>query len=79
MEQVGPLINIWSMRFAAKHKESKIAARAISSRINICYTLMLKNQLKMSYKFTQISKYSKFSSSLNVGKNVMYSSDKKKN
>jgi len=31
MEQVGPLINIWSMRFEAKHKESKIAA--ISSNI----------------------------------------------
>lgn len=78
MEQVGPLINIWSMRFEAKHKESKIAARAISSRKNICYTLMLKNQLKMAYTYTQIYKYSKFSCSLNVSKNIMYSSDIKK-
>jgi len=67
------------MRFDAKHKESKIAAWAISSRKNICYTLMLKNQLIMSYKFTQISKYSKFSSFSNVGKNVMYTLDIKKN
>lgn len=79
MKQVGPLINIWSMRFEAKHKESKIAARAISSRKNICYTLMLKSQLKMSYKFTQISKYSKCSSSLNIGKTLMYSLDIKTN
>jgi len=39
---------------------------------------MLKSQLKMSFKFTQISKYSKFSSSLNTSKNVMYSLDIKK-
>lgn len=51
MENVGPLINIWSMRFEGKHKESKTATEAITSRKNICYTLVLKSQLKVSYQF----------------------------
>ncbi|CAI6375689.1 unnamed protein product [Macrosiphum euphorbiae] len=50
MERVGPLINIWSMPFEAKHKESKVAAQAITSRKNICYTLFLKNQLKVAHR-----------------------------
>lgn len=43
MKKVGPLINIWSMRYEAKHREFKTAAQAITSRKNICYTLFLKN------------------------------------
>jgi len=43
MQKVGPLINIWSIRFEVKNKEFKTAAAAISSRKNICYTLNLKS------------------------------------
>jgi len=63
----GPLINIWSMRFEAKHKESKTAATAISSRKIICYTLVLKSQLKMSHQFDQKTNFD-FSNLSHVGK-----------
>jgi hypothetical protein len=67
------------MWFEAKHKESKKTARAISSRKNICHILLLKNQLKMSYKFTQISKYSPSLTYLKIGRNLKFSLDIKQN
>jgi hypothetical protein len=50
MEKLVPLINIWSIRFKAKHKESKVTVQAKTSRKNICYILFLKNQLKVAYQ-----------------------------
>lgn len=49
MEKISPLINDWSMRFEAKHKESKVAVQTIKSKKNLYYTLFLKNQLKVAY------------------------------
>lgn len=78
MRKVGPLINIWSMRFEAKHKESKTAAAAISSRKNICYTLVLKSQLKMSHQFYHKTNFD-FSNLSHVGKVLNITSTIKEN
>lgn len=51
MSQVGPLKNLWSMRFESKHKESKTTANVTSSRRNITLTLSIKHQLKLCYMF----------------------------
>jgi hypothetical protein len=45
IESIGPLINIWSMRYEAKHKEFKNNARVVTCRKNLTYTLALKHQL----------------------------------
>uniref|UniRef100_A0A8D8ZTC5 C2H2-type domain-containing protein n=2 Tax=Cacopsylla melanoneura TaxID=428564 RepID=A0A8D8ZTC5_9HEMI len=47
----GPLTQVWTMRFEAKHQFSKIAARATKSRINITKTLAARNQLSLNYRF----------------------------
>ncbi|CAI6357459.1 unnamed protein product [Macrosiphum euphorbiae] len=78
MERVGPLINIWSMRFEAKHKESKVAAQAITSRKNICYTLFLKNQLKVAHRVANSINFDP-SALFKVGKTVFISEEELKN
>lgn len=50
LRKVGPLINISSIRFEAKHRQFKAAAHAVSSRKNIPYTLAIKNQLFFSQR-----------------------------
>lgn len=50
MKQVGPLCNIQSIRFEAKHKELKRNANVVSSRRNISFTLSLRMQLKFCYR-----------------------------
>jgi len=51
IQESGPLSLFWCMRFEAKHKELKDTANAITSRKNMQYTLSLKHQLKLAYKF----------------------------
>lgn len=46
LQKVGPLINLWCMRFEAKHKQSKSSANVVTSRINLPRTLALKHQLQ---------------------------------
>ncbi|KAB0790251.1 hypothetical protein PPYR_15412, partial [Photinus pyralis] len=46
-EKFGPLCNIWSMRFEAKHRVSKMYARASSNRQNITKSLAIKHQLQL--------------------------------
>jgi len=53
MKSVGPLINIWCMRYEAKHRQSKIAAHISSSRRNLPLTLAIKHQLKLCYRLFQ--------------------------
>lgn len=48
MLRVGPLVNLWCMRFEAKHKESKIESHIITSRKNLPLTLALKHLLKLN-------------------------------
>ncbi|CAI6369501.1 unnamed protein product [Macrosiphum euphorbiae] len=51
MEKFGPLISLWSMRFEAKHRISKISANTSSNRRNICKTLAIKHQLQLNNIF----------------------------
>lgn len=51
IQKSGPLSLMWSMRFEAKHKQFNDAANSTSSRKNIQYTLALKHQLNVSYRF----------------------------
>lgn len=40
-----------SIRFEAKHKQLKETAKSVSSRTNSAYTLALKHQLQLNYRF----------------------------
>lgn len=46
-----PLTQIWTMRFEARHRILKEAARASSSKVNICKTVAVKNQLLLNDLF----------------------------
>lgn len=50
IRQSGPLINIWCMRAEGKHKELKAYSNSITSRVNLPYSIMMKQQLKFSYR-----------------------------
>lgn len=49
----GPVTHLWSMRFEAKHKEGKKAARSSASRVNLCKTVATKIQLQLNDLFVQ--------------------------
>lgn len=53
IKKFGPLILIWSMRFEAKHRMSKIAANTSSNCRNICKTLAIRHQLQLNEIFTK--------------------------
>lgn len=57
LNQVGPLVHTWSMRFEARHRPSKVTASVSCSRKNICYTLAIKSQLQMCYRFLTCSTF----------------------
>lgn len=48
IRNIGPLIHIWCMRYESKHRQSKLAANVVSSRVNIAHTLAIKHQLTLS-------------------------------
>lgn len=54
MKIVGPLRSLWSMRFEAKHRPLKQYARAISSRINVCNSIAIKQQLMLCNLFIKL-------------------------
>lgn len=51
IQQLGPLVNLWCMRFEAKHRLSKISTNTTSNRRNICKTLAIKHQLQLNNLF----------------------------
>lgn len=51
MIKYGPIVNFWSMRYEAKHRLSKIAARASFNRRNITLTLANKHQMQLNEVF----------------------------
>jgi hypothetical protein len=53
MEKLGPLRNLWSMRFESKHRVLKTAARSSANRINLCKTLAIKHQLQLNHLFLE--------------------------
>lgn len=50
MLKSGPLIHLSTLRFEAKHREPKLSANVVSSRVNITKTLAIKHQLKLCYR-----------------------------
>ncbi|XP_076283963.1 uncharacterized protein LOC143210722 [Lasioglossum baleicum] len=51
MRTTGPIKYMSSARFEAKHKELKATAKVITSRCNPSYTLAIKQQLLLNYRF----------------------------
>lgn len=51
MLNIGPLVHMSSMRFEAKHRDFKKNSSVVSSRVNITFTLALKNQLRLCHRF----------------------------
>jgi len=68
MEKLGPLCNLWSMRYESKHRVAKIAARSSANRINICKSLAIKNQLQLNHLFLENKLPSKFQYSRKIKK-----------
>ncbi|CAI6350155.1 unnamed protein product [Macrosiphum euphorbiae] len=59
----GPVVHLWSMRYEAKHRISKISARSSFNRRNICMSLAIKHQLQLNEVFNK----GKLCSTINVG------------
>lgn len=53
VKKFGPLYQISTIRFESKHKVSKIAARSAISRVNVCKTVIIRNQLSLNNFFLQ--------------------------
>ncbi|CAI6359118.1 unnamed protein product [Macrosiphum euphorbiae] len=51
LKKFEPLVFLWSIRFEAKHRISKISANTSSNRCNICKTLAIKHQLQLNDMF----------------------------
>lgn len=60
LDSYGPLHQIWTMRFEAKHRVFKIAARTSSSSVNICKTVALRNQLTLNNLFLKLEPFTFF-------------------
>lgn len=63
LKKHGPLSSLWSMRFEAKHRQSKMSARSSCNRKNVTLTLAIKHQLQLNEMFLR----GKLSNMLNVG------------
>ncbi|CAH1107358.1 unnamed protein product [Psylliodes chrysocephalus] len=48
IKKIGPLTKIMTLRYESKHRQSKLAANVVSSRVNITRTLALKHQLQLT-------------------------------
>lgn len=48
----GPLTQIWTFRFEAKHRFMKTSARVSSNKLNICKTIAIRNQLSLNGLFS---------------------------
>lgn len=53
LKKYGPISHLWSMRFEAKHRPFKMAARTSCSRVNITLTLAMKHQLQLNELFVR--------------------------
>ncbi|KYN02053.1 hypothetical protein ALC62_07169 [Cyphomyrmex costatus] len=69
MEKLGPLRNLWSMRYEAKHRVFKTAAKNSANRINICKTLAIRHQLQLNHLFLENKLASNFQHSCKL-KNI---------
>lgn len=51
IKKIGPLNNIWCIRFESKHRESKLSSNVAAYKINMTHTLAIKHQLKLNNHF----------------------------
>lgn len=70
LHQIGPIVNISSMRYESKHQEFKQMARVARSRKNLLYTLALKYQLKISHLLLNYNELSKDLSEIKYKENL---------
>lgn len=54
----GPLVNIWSMRFEAKHKSLKNISTISCSKKDICWTIALRHQIRLCFNFITLGELS---------------------
>lgn len=58
---MGPLIYMSSMRCESKHQEGKVTTKVVKSRINVCHTIAVRQQLKLNYRFfCKLSSYAPY-------------------
>lgn len=67
MKRFGPLYHMSSIRYEAKHKQIKENSKVISSRLNASYTLSLKHQLQLCFRFVCNEGFPK---RISYGKNI---------
>lgn len=73
MLRVRPLMNLWCIRFEAKHKELKIESHVITTRKNLPFTLALKHLLKLNDRlFNKISLHDEILLGPNVFIDTLY-------
>lgn len=73
MSKIGPLMQTLTLRYESKHRQLKLAANVVASRLNITRTLAVKHQLQLSYRFTAKYGFSNsvdFSATGNTAKSV---------
>ena len=51
MKLMGPLGNISSMRYEAKHSQGKTVAKVSRNRVNVCRTIALKEAYVLNFRF----------------------------
>lgn len=61
IKKFGPLTQTWTMRFEARHKIGKLAARCSANRRNVCKTIAIKNQLILNHIFLINEPFTDFS------------------
>lgn len=60
MQAIGPISHVGCMNFERKHKSGKTTATTAQSRVNVLYTIALKEQLMLNYHLIQMSSYAEF-------------------
>lgn len=73
MNKIGPLMQAATLRYESKHRQLKLAANAVASRVNITHTLAIKHQLQLSFRFTSELGFSNvidFSNTGNIAKSL---------
>ncbi|KAI4454099.1 hypothetical protein MML48_scaffold00000237 [Holotrichia oblita] len=51
INKVGPIIHLSTLRYESKHRESKLYANSLASRVNVSRSLAIKHQLKVCNRF----------------------------
>lgn len=53
LRKIGPVVGLSTLRYEAKHRQSKVCANTVSSRVNITKTLAIKHQLNFSNRLVR--------------------------